>query len=71
MIDVIKGMPENVVAVECRGQVTRRDYEDVLIPLIKAKLGKHDKLRLLYRVGSEFKGIDPGALRARRESWNC
>lgn len=62
MIEVIEGLPDNVIAVGCRGQVTRDDYEGVLIPLVQAKLAAHDKVRLYYRVGPDFKGIDAGAV---------
>ncbi|MGB8365870.1 MAG: STAS/SEC14 domain-containing protein [Rhizomicrobium sp.] len=62
MIDIIEDFPDNIVAVSCRGHVTRRDYERVLIPTVEARLKKHDKIRLFYRVGPEFDRIDPGAV---------
>lgn len=62
MIDLIRGFSDNTVAVECRGHVTRSDYDRVLIPLVDAKLKAHEKLRLYYRVGPQFEGIDPGAM---------
>lgn len=62
MIEFVGGFPDNVVAVNCTGRITRNDYEHTLIPAVESKLKKHDKLRLLYRVGPEFDGIDPGAI---------
>jgi SpoIIAA-like len=62
MIVLEQGFPDNVVAVACKGHVTRSDYERVLIPAVDGALRKHDKLRLYYHIGSEFDGIDPGAV---------
>ena len=62
MIELIGGMPPNVVAVTCRGHVTRNDYESVLIPAVESALKQHSKIRLFYRIGPEFAGIDAGAV---------
>lgn len=62
MIEVLKGFPDNVLAVDCSGRITKADYQRVLIPAMEAKLKQHDKLRLYYRAGPEFQGIDPGAV---------
>lgn len=62
MINLLTGMADNVVAVSCRGRVTRDDYERVLIPLVEKKLKVHEKLRLFYQAGPEFESIDPGAM---------
>lgn len=61
MIEVIKDLPDNILAVNCRGQVHRSDYDRVLIPELKAKLAHHKMVRLFYRAGPEFLGIDLGA----------
>jgi SpoIIAA-like len=62
MIELVKGLPDNVLAVNCRGQIHTEDYECTLIPALEQKLAHHDKLRLFYRAGQDFKGIDPGAI---------
>jgi SpoIIAA-like len=62
MIELVKGLPDNVLAVNCTGHITRNDYDRVLVPALEAKLKKHDKLRLYYRAGPDFSGIDPGAV---------
>lgn len=62
MIETIVGFPDNVIAVNCSGHVTSRDYEQVLVPAVEASLKKHDKIRLFYRVGFEFDAIAPGAV---------
>jgi hypothetical protein len=62
MIDTLDGFPDNVVAIACKGQVTRSDYAEVLIPAVEAALQRHDKVRLYYEIGTDFEGIDPTAV---------
>jgi SpoIIAA-like len=62
VIRVKKEFPENVVAVACEGDVTRKDYENVLIPAVLAALQKHKMVRLYYEVTPEFSGMDAGAM---------
>jgi len=61
MIELLKGFPDNVVAIACRGEVTRQDYDTVLIPAVEKALKSHDKVRLLYEIGPDFAGYDAGA----------
>ena len=61
MIELLKGFPENVVAIACRGHVTREDYDTVLIPAVDKALQSNDTVRLLYEIGSDFDGYDAGA----------
>ena len=59
MIDVLKGFPDSVVAIACRGRVTGGDYETVLIPAVEKALKEHEKVRLYYEIGSDFTGSNP------------
>lgn len=62
MIKLLDGFPEGTVAVACEGQVTREDYEKILIPRVNGALARHDKVRIYYEIGPSFSGIDAGAL---------
>lgn len=62
MIEQLKDFPDNVLAVVCRGRVTKDDYEKVLVPAVVEALKRHDKLRLYYETAGDFGGIDPGAM---------
>lgn len=62
MIELIPGLPENVVGVEAVGEVSAEDYEKVLIPAAEAALAKHGKARLLYVIGERFERISAGAV---------
>ena len=62
MFKLISDLPDNVVGIEASGEVDDDDYEDVLGPAIDDALGRHDKIRLLYVLGSEFTGYDHEAM---------
>jgi SpoIIAA-like len=62
MIEQLQGFPGDVVGFLCKGFVTRRDYEDVLVPAVEQALKTHDKLRLYYEIDPEFTGIEPSAM---------
>lgn len=61
MIENIEGFPDNVIALIAKGQVTKKDYEQLVIPKVATALKRHDKIRLYYELGSQFSGIDAGA----------
>ena len=61
MIELLKGFPEGIVAAVAKGRVTRRDYDEILIPAIEAAFGRRPKIRCYYELGGEFSGMDPGA----------
>lgn len=62
MIDVMKDVPDSVIAITAMGKVTGDDYENVLIPLVEKKLNQYDKLRLLYYFSPEFSGYQAEAM---------
>ena len=61
MIEVLPDFPQGVVAMRCAGQITRQDYEQVVIPTLEAALAQHQKLRMYCQVDS-FSGMSPGAM---------
>lgn len=62
MLEILSGMPENVVAVSAIGTVTGEDYDNVLIPVIEEKLKKHGKIRVLYVLGPDFSSFTAEAM---------
>ncbi|RDI99457.1 STAS/SEC14 domain-containing protein [Dyella solisilvae] len=62
MIEQIGGLPPGALGFRAIGQVTAADYAQVLVPDIEAAFAMNRKLRLLYQVGPEFTGFDPGAM---------
>ena len=62
MIEALRGFPTKVLAFACKGHVTKRDYETVLIPAVEEALKQPGKVRLYYQIDPDFSGIEPGAM---------
>jgi hypothetical protein len=56
MLELIGGLPKNVVGIVATGKVTMQDCRDVLVPAIKKSRKRHDKIRLYYELNSRFPG---------------
>ena len=56
MMQVVEGLPDNVVGVVAKGRVTNEDCNKVLKPLLQRSLERHDKVRLYYEIGCRFPG---------------
>src|SRR4051794_29412785 len=56
MIELIHGLPRNVVGITTRGRVTREDWDDVLLPAMDEALRRHEKVRLYYEIASRYPG---------------
>ncbi|MGH9740590.1 MAG: STAS/SEC14 domain-containing protein [Candidatus Acidiferrales bacterium] len=61
MIERLEGFPDNVVALAAKGQVTKKDYEQVLAPEVARTFQKHRKVNFYYELGPQFTGLEPGA----------
>ena len=62
MIEMLEGFPEGVVAAVAKARVTRRDYEEILIPAVEAAFRRRNKVRCYYELGRDFAGMDAGAI---------
>lgn len=62
MIELIQGLPDNVVGFEAVGEVRAEDYRDVLDPAIASALTRHEKIRVLYVLGDRFTGYSGAAM---------
>ena len=56
MIEVIQGLPDNVLGIVVTGKVTKRDCFEVLLPALERAREWHHKLRLYYEIRSRFPG---------------
>jgi len=56
VIELVAGLPKNVVGISVRGRLTMQDCCDVLMPAMRKSLKYHDKIRLYYELGSRFPG---------------
>ncbi len=62
MIRLLTDLPDDVVGFEAIGKVEASDYTTVLDPAIDTALGKNERIRLLYVLGSEFTGYSGAAM---------
>jgi hypothetical protein len=56
MIQIIDGLPDNVVGIVAKGRVTNQDCDKILRPAMEHSLKRHDKVRLYYEINSRFPG---------------
>lgn len=56
MIELIDGLPRNVVGISVTGRVTKDECRDILMPAVEKSLRWRDKIRLYYELGSRFPG---------------
>jgi SpoIIAA-like len=56
MLELIGGLPKNVVGISVTGRLTLQDCCAVLMPAMQKSLKYHDKIRLFYELGSRFPG---------------
>jgi hypothetical protein len=62
MIELMSGLPDNVLGLSASGEVTAQDYERTLIPAIEERIKRHGKVRVLYHLGPAFTGYSMGAM---------
>ena len=62
MIERISDLPDNVVGLVAKGELTGDDYKNVLIPAVDEALTNHDKIRLLYVLGGDWDGMSASAM---------
>ena len=62
MVDLIEGLPPNVVGVHIGERVTGEDYERVIIPAIEAVIAEFGKARILYVVDKGLRSFEAAAM---------
>jgi hypothetical protein len=62
VIELLDGLPDEVVGFEAVGEVSASDYEDVLTPAVERALSAHGKIRLVHILGDRFDGHTASAL---------
>ena len=56
MIELVDGLPRNVVGISVKGRVTKDECREILVPAIARSLHRRDKTRLYYELDSRFPG---------------
>ena len=53
-MELMKGLPDNILGIIGSGTITGEDYDTVIIPATKDKLQRHKKIRMLYQLNKDF-----------------
>ncbi len=61
MLKLLTDLPSHVLGIEAIGDVSKDDYETVLVPAVEDRISKQRSLRLLYVLGRDFTGFSAGA----------
>src|SRR5262245_12795027 len=56
MLELIDGLPGNVVGIAVSGRLTMQDCREVLVPAIQKARKRHERIRLFYELNSRFPG---------------
>src|SRR6185437_1501340 len=56
VIQIINGLPDNIVAFVATGRVTTAECDTILIPAVARARKRHDGLRLYYELECRFPG---------------
>ena len=60
MIELIDGLPDEVVGLEAVGKVGSADYEVVAAPAVQDALERHARIRLIHVLDERFTGYTAG-----------
>lgn len=61
MITIIPEAPENVAAFNATGEVTREDFENLVLPRVKAKIEQFGELNYLMYLDTDLDNFTAGA----------
>jgi len=61
MIEPIPGLPANVIGFRASGDITKKDYEHVVYPIVTKHLHTGKELNYVFIVDTSLKDFSPGA----------
>jgi len=62
MIELMTGLPDNVLGLIAIGELTAEDYKTVVMPAVAEKVSLYKKIRRIYVIGTEYKDFSIGAM---------
>jgi hypothetical protein len=54
MIELMNGLPDNVIGIVGDVNISPKDYSTILMPALEDKRRRHNKIRLLYKLDKEY-----------------
>jgi SpoIIAA-like len=64
MVERIPDMPQGTIGFRASGELTREDYDAILLPPLREAVESGEPVRLLFELGPDFEKFSPGALLA-------
>ncbi len=62
MLEIMSESQANILGVKATGELTRQELQEVLVPRLKAIIGEHGGVRVLFCLDKDVKGWDLAAL---------
>lgn len=62
MLEPIEGLPGDVWGLSAVGEVSRKDYEQWVVPYLESARKDGRRIRLLYQLGPRFERFTPGGV---------
>src|ERR1700759_1744810 len=61
MIEKMTGLPSNVIGFRASGDVSMKDYHDIVFPEVKKQVDKEGKLNYIFQVDAPLNDFTAGA----------
>jgi hypothetical protein len=61
MIEKMTGLPSNVIGFKASGEVSMKDYKDIIFPEVKKQVDKEDKLNYVFLIDAPLNDFTTGA----------
>jgi hypothetical protein len=61
MIETIPGLPAHVIGFRASGRVTKKDYDEVVFPVVSRQVHKTKKLNYVFEVDTPLSDFTAGA----------
>jgi hypothetical protein len=62
MLEILPESQANILGVKAAGKLSRQEFQEVLVPRLKAIIGEHGRMRVLFFLDGDIQGWDLAAL---------
>jgi len=62
MLEILPESEANILGVKATGKLTNREFQEVLVPRLKALIQEHGRVRVLFYLDEDVRGWDLEAL---------
>jgi hypothetical protein len=62
MLEILPESQANILGVKAAGTLTRQEFQEVLVPRLKAMIQEHGRIKVLFCLDEDVQGWDLAAL---------